>query len=111
MTDQNPAVQEYVRSRRRNVLVYMTSVAMVSILLFLYIWQYVKIVEVEKIVLEVRRENAKLKEEIDVLLAEKAQFEQLERVEAIAGGRLGMGHPKPEQIWFIPVERRDDDEE
>lgn len=103
MEEKSPALQNYIRNRRRLVLLYLLAVCAASSMVFFYVWQHVKMVEVEKAIMRVRRENARLKEEIDLLVAERARLGRLERVETDARVKLGMEAPGKEQVWYLPA--------
>lgn len=100
---QAKALQEMNRRRRRTTVLYFFAISSISLMLVFYIYQYMQMMEIQLAISKVQKDNAALKEQIELRMADRASLGRLERVEEIATRKLGMGLPAKEQMWYIPV--------
>jgi cell division protein FtsL len=97
------AFQDYLRRRRRLAVVYSAGIGLISFMLAVYIWQYMKLVEIQFAITGLQKEMAAVQEQIELKQAERAFLSRLERIEEVATRKLGMGLPAKEQMWYVPV--------
>lgn len=97
------ALQDYLQSRRRMIVLFCGGIVLVGVMLFGYVWQYVKLVEIQMRITQTQKELTALLEQIDLIEAERARLARLDRVEEVATQRLGMALPAKHQLWYIPV--------
>ncbi|MBI2943195.1 MAG: cell division protein FtsL [Candidatus Wallbacteria bacterium] len=95
------AVQEYLANRGRITLLFSGVVVAVSILLFFYIWQYTKMVEIQIAIRAIRKQHTRLNEVLEGMLVERAKLTAMARIEALARDQLGMIPPSAENVQFL----------
>jgi cell division protein FtsL len=95
------AIQEYIWNRQKVTLIYFTVISLISVILVVYIWQYMQMMEIQLSISELQKDTQALLEKIEVKQAERASLGRLERIEEIATRKLGMGLPAKEQMWYI----------
>ncbi|MBI3893383.1 MAG: cell division protein FtsL [Candidatus Wallbacteria bacterium] len=95
------AVQEYLANRGKITLLFSGVVLTVSILLFFYIWQYTKMVEIQIAIREVRKKHNRQNEQLEGMLVERAKLTAMARIDALARDRLGMLVPSSDNVQFL----------
>lgn len=95
------AVQEYLANRGKITLLFSGVVISISILVFFYIWQYTKMVEIQIAIRDVRKQRNAQNEQLESLQVERAKLTAMARVENLARTRLGMLPPSRENIQFL----------
>lgn len=95
------AVQEYLANRGKITLLFSGVVVTVSILLFFYIWQYTKMVEIQIAIREVQKQRKVQNEQLENLQVERAKLMAIARIESLAREKLGMVSPSRANIQFL----------
>ncbi|MBI4870516.1 MAG: cell division protein FtsL [Candidatus Riflebacteria bacterium] len=95
------AVQEYLANRGKITLLFSGVVLTVSVMLFFYIWQYTKMVEIQIAIREVRKQRNLQNEQLEMMQVERAKLMAISRVDSLARERLGMIPPCRDNIQFL----------
>jgi len=92
----------------RRVWIVLGLLALVFGVVFLRVWQEMQIVQLGYRVNQLNEERQRLLNRQRILLSRRNALASLERVEAIAGQKLGMRVPEREQVVFLvdPSPRR-----
>ena len=102
------AVQEYLWNRGRITLLYIVAILLIVAMLSIYVWQYIRMVEIQMEIKEVEAKRAAVKEQLLNLQLKKARLSRLGRIDIAAQERLGMKAPEKENIIYLPVTGRSD---
>lgn len=97
------AVQEYLWNRGRITFLFIASVILLVVILSIYIWQYLRMVEIQMAIKKADTESAAIRERMQFLQLRKAELSRLERVELTAQERLGMVQAGKESVIYLPV--------
>ena len=100
------AVQEYLWNRGRITFLYIIAILLVVVMLSVYVWQYIRMVEIQMDIKELDKEKGRIKERLVTLQLEKARLSRLERIDIAAQERLGMHAPAKENVIYLSTSGR-----
>ena len=100
------AVQEYLWNRGRITLLYIIAILLIVVMLSVYVWQYIRMVEIQMDIKGLEKEKGRVKERLVTLQLEKARLSRLERIDIAAQERLGMHAPGKENVVYLSTPGR-----
>ena len=100
------AVQEYLWNRGRITFLYIIAILLVVVMLSVYVWQYIRMVEIQMDIKELDKEKGRIKERLVTLQLEKARLSRLERIDIAAQERLGMHAPGKDHVIYLSTSGR-----
>ena len=80
---------------------YIVAVCLLVIMLLVYVWQYIRMVEIQMSIKEIDLEMRSISERLEVLGFEKARLSRLERIDFAAQERLDMRAPGKDDIVYL----------
>ncbi len=95
------AVQEYLANRGRITLLFSGVVVTVSILLFFYVWQFTRMVEIQIGIRDVRKARSRLNLALEAMEVERAKLTAIARIDKLARTQLNMVPPSRENIQYL----------
>jgi len=99
------AVQEYLWNRGRITFLYIVAILLIVIMLSVYVWQYIRMVEIQMNIKHVEGEMTKVQERLVALELERARLGRLERIDVAAQERLDMMPPDKDHIIYMPTRK------
>ncbi len=100
------AVQEYLWNRGRITFLYIIAILLIVVMLSVYVWQYIRMVEIQMDIKELDKEKRRIKERLVTLQLDKARLSRLERIDIASQERLGMKAPAKENIIYLTTAGR-----
>lgn len=88
-------------NRGRMTFLYIVAVCLLVIMLLVYVWQYIRMVEIQMSIKDIDVEMRTISERLEVLGFEKARLSRLERIDFAAQERLDMRAPGKDDIVYL----------
>lgn len=88
-------------NRGRMTFLYIVAVCLLVIMLLVYVWQYIRMVEIQMSIKDIDLEMRSISERLEVLGFDKARLSRLERIDFAAQERLGMRAPGKDDIVYL----------
>ncbi len=92
---------EHLGARSRFTFAFLVLLLIVGAMLFLYVWQFISMVEIQMDIARMRKECAALQERMEYERMRQAELSSLERIDKLARERLGMGPPEEGAVVYL----------
>ena len=104
VTRTEPDIQEYLWNRGRITLLYVIAVILLVVMLSVYVWQYIRLVEIQMNIKTVESTIEKSRQKILNLQLRKAALSRLDRIDIAARERMGMHAPSRDDVIYLSEE-------
>ena len=104
VTRTEPDIQEYLWNRGRITFLYVVAVVLLVIMLSVYVWQYIRLVEIQMNIKTVVTAIDKSQQELLNLQLRKASLSRLDRIDIAARERLNMHVPVKNDVIYLSEE-------
>jgi cell division protein FtsL len=104
ITRTEPDIQEYLWNRGRITFFLLVAVVLLVIMLSVYVWQYIRLVEIQMKIKTVVTDIDKSRQKLLNLQLRKASLSRLDRIDIAARERLGMHMPERDDVIYLAEE-------